>query len=288
MALREILADYDRAPLPPKLMSDLRTRLRLGGNLADLLQEFPWGDSSDPMLPHRLAYLLLSRELNHACLSLNLSSRLPPVNELLSAVPDLKRFNTVVLLHRSGSVPINPVDEKNWQKALPLRPFELVVIYTHRRFKTPDLTEPILLRQLIRFFDGSRADLDLDEGFLPRPSPAPFPHRKPAETTPRYAVMVTNEFFHYGNVEAWQNIIESYGRRYPETKITLYHGGKRISQVAALFRWGKVRVGDTLFFTVTGNEIRDVAKLKKYLTLGASPGFTPFIRKTVNRPLNLF
>jgi hypothetical protein len=47
-------------------------------------------------------------------------------------------------------------------------------------------------------------------------------------------------------------------------------------------------VGDTLFFSVTDNPPRDVARLKHFLTLGAGPGFSPFIKKQLNRPLALF
>lgn len=111
---------------------------------------------------------------------------------------------------------------------------------------------------------------------------------KKKRITPQYGVQVSNELFHNGNVEAWRNIIESYEHAHLGTTILLFHNGQRIKHISSLFKWGKVKVGDSIFFSIVGEEIKNVAKLKKYLSQGASHNFHAFIKKDVNVTLNLF
>ncbi len=106
--------------------------------------------------------------------------------------------------------------------------------------------------------------------------------------TPQYSIQISNGLFHHGNVEAWQNIIESYQTKHPESKVQLYHEGNRINQIGSLFKWGKVKMGDSIFFSIDGYEIKNVAKLQKYLFEGASPRFSRFIKKNINLVLDLF
>jgi hypothetical protein len=124
------------------------------------------------------------------------------------------------------------------------------------------------------------------------PPPSPNTRRRVAEQkrqiTPKYEVRVTNELFHNGNVEAWRNIIESYETTYKNSTILLYHNNERITHISSLFKWGKVKMGDSIFFSVVGMEIHSIAKLKKYLSGGASPRYKAFIKKDLNHILNLF
>ena len=106
--------------------------------------------------------------------------------------------------------------------------------------------------------------------------------------TPKHAVVVSNEMFHNGNVEAWVNIIESYEARFPETQVHVFHEGERIQNLNVLFKWGKVKHGDAIEFSVAGPEIQAVAKLKRYLTEGASRHFDLYLKRDRNRLLTLF
>ena len=106
--------------------------------------------------------------------------------------------------------------------------------------------------------------------------------------TPLYSVPVTNELFHNGNVEAWKRIIMSYQTRHPGLDVYIFYEGERIHDIHALFKWGKVKHGSTIVFAVAGEEIKDVAKLQRYLRQGASPRFEDFLRFPVNTVLNLF
>ncbi len=106
--------------------------------------------------------------------------------------------------------------------------------------------------------------------------------------TPLYSVPVSNELFHNGNVEAWKRIIQSYKAKHPGLDVFIFYEGERIHDIHALFKWGKVKHGSTIVFAVAGEDIKDVAKLQRYLRQGASPRFEDFLRFPVNTVLNLF
>jgi hypothetical protein len=106
--------------------------------------------------------------------------------------------------------------------------------------------------------------------------------------TPRYSVIVQNELFHNGNVEAWKRIIASYNAKYPELQVYVFYDGERIQNINSLFKWGKVKHGSSIQFSVGGNNIKDVAKLQRYLIQGASHQFGAFLRGSVSTVLRLF
>jgi hypothetical protein len=110
----------------------------------------------------------------------------------------------------------------------------------------------------------------------------------PVKMTPRYAVVVQNELFHNGNVEAWKRIVASYKAKYPALEVFIYYDGERILDINSLFKWGKVKHGSAIEFAVAGNEIKDVAKLQRYLAQGASNMFEAFLHGPVNNVLKLF
>ena len=110
----------------------------------------------------------------------------------------------------------------------------------------------------------------------------------PAKMTPRYAVVVRNELFHNGNVEAWKRIIASYKAKHTSLEVYIYYEGERILDINSLFKWGKVKHGSAIEFAVAGHEIKDVAKLQRYLAQGASNMFEAFLRGPVSSVLKLF
>jgi hypothetical protein len=110
----------------------------------------------------------------------------------------------------------------------------------------------------------------------------------PVKMTPRYAVVVQNELFHNGNVEAWKRIIASYKAKHPTLDVYIFYEGERILDINSLFKWGKVKHGSAIEFAVAGNEIQDVAKLQRYLAQGASSQFEAFLRGQPSAVLQLF
>jgi len=109
-----------------------------------------------------------------------------------------------------------------------------------------------------------------------------------ARMTPMYSVPVTNELFHNGNVEAWKRIITSYNSKHPDLTVLVYYDGERITNLNALFKWGKVKHGSTIQFAIAGDEISDVAKLQRYLSQGASRMYEAFLKGPVNSVMALF
>ena len=106
--------------------------------------------------------------------------------------------------------------------------------------------------------------------------------------TPLYSVDVSNELFHNGNVEAWKKIIASYKTSYPECDVIIFYEGERILDINTLFKWGKVKHGSAIMFAVSGKEIKDVAKLQRYLKHGASRRFEDFLKFSANVIPKLF
>ncbi|MCU0843672.1 MAG: diadenylate cyclase, partial [Spirochaetes bacterium] len=106
--------------------------------------------------------------------------------------------------------------------------------------------------------------------------------------TPKYSVQVTNELFHNGNVEAWKRIIESYKVTHPDIEVRIFYENELINDINTLFKWGKVKTGGLIFFQASGENIRNVSKLQKYLFEGASPRFEQFLKLGVGKVLKLF
>ncbi|MDR2404149.1 MAG: hypothetical protein LBD78_08980 [Spirochaetaceae bacterium] len=124
---------------------------------------------------------------------------------------------------------------------------------------------------------------------VPPATSVPLPGSKGAvRMTPMYSVVVQNELFHNGNVEAWKRIVASYNAKYPELQVYIYYEGERILDINSLFKWGKVKHGSAIQFAVTGSDIKDVAKLQRYLIQGASNQFEAFLRGSVSNVLKLF
>jgi hypothetical protein len=117
---------------------------------------------------------------------------------------------------------------------------------------------------------------------------APAISKGPVRMTPMYSVVVANELFHNGNVEAWKRIVASYCAKYPALQVYIYYEGERILDINSLFKWGKVKHGSSIQFAVSGNDIKDVAKLQRYLVQGASKQFEAFLHGPVNNVLKLF
>ena len=109
-----------------------------------------------------------------------------------------------------------------------------------------------------------------------------------ARISQQISVVVTNELFHNGNVEAWKRIIRSYNARYPHNKVIVFYDGEQIVDINTLFKWGKVKHGSSIQFAVAGEEIKDLSKLSKYFAEGASPRFEAFLRGSPSTVLNLF
>jgi hypothetical protein len=75
---------------------------------------------------------------------------------------------------------------------------------------------------------------------------------------------------------------------YPALQVYIYYDSERILDINSLFKWGKVKHGSAIQFAVAGAEIKDVAKLQRYLSQGASSQFEAFLKGSVSSVLKLF
>ncbi|MBR6060598.1 MAG: hypothetical protein IKQ61_10530 [Spirochaetales bacterium] len=121
----------------------------------------------------------------------------------------------------------------------------------------------------------------------PEAKPAPVSNAK-KKLSPQYGITVANELFHNGNVEAWKRIINSYETKYPDTKILVFYDGEEIKDINTLFKWGKVKHGTNIYVSLLGPEFRDVSKLRRYLSQGASHMFEAFLKGDPSKVLALF
>jgi hypothetical protein len=294
----------------------------LGGNnnLGDLLFEAGDENLSGPRTALLLRMLLVDR-LGYRALSANLESPVPDPASLAEEFARWKAVDLLAAYHHPdlGLLTANPKAAEELALFGPLKKRELLVIYAGRGGEAPGELCQRAAGLALRLFEGIRVRLppELYRGEFTVKPPRP-PARQTAKArkredapgapkaaaakadvpttagpgrfrmTPRYSVAVQNECFHNGNVEAWKRIMDSYSAKYPDVRVHIYYEGERILDINALFKWGKVKHGRAIQFAVEGKDIRDVAKLQRYLAQGASRHFEAFLRGPVSTILPLF
>lgn len=249
----------------------------------------------------------------------NLENTVSDVSELTERVSTWGRVQYILCYFdpHAGMYVVNPANADHWEGVTPLIQDEYMVLYvgavggeSDRKFlrSAADAFMKLLYGKTVKddaAFVGRRKELKPEPVQAPKPTPttssspsatgeapdesesAPRPagHRR---MTPRYSVLVTNELFHNGNVEAWKRIVASYNANYPDLEVLIWYENERIHDINALFKWGKVKHGYPIMFSVAGDNIRDVRKLQRYLYEGASPRFEAFLKGSVDRVLDLF
>lgn len=290
-----------------KLVNRLVGEIQEGKNLADLLNDALENDEVKREQVKTILSALLIDKFSYAFQSHNVQKGWEDAKELLQAFRPWDRIQLVLMYAspQAGTFLINPKKVEHWEQALPLIKDELVVVYAGP-VGTDTLDGKILemaVKDTITILDGGkvpsrpeytspkRKEAAPVEERVSRAPPAPeVPKGPPVKKrmTPKYGVLVTNELFHNGNVEAWKRIIESYRAKYPDLDVLIWYENERINDINALFKWGKVKHGTPIMISVVGDNIKDVSKLQKYLYEGASPRFEVFLRGAVNRVLDLF
>ncbi|HNU90512.1 MAG TPA: hypothetical protein PKO25_01410 [Spirochaetota bacterium] len=193
---------------------------------------------------------------------------------------------------------VNPKNQAHWERVRELGKDQAMVIYA-RHLKEPkdSKIEQEAIAAIEEMISGK--DVFINKEFIdqtvapkveaPRPTPqAAAVAAGQRRMTPKYSVQVTNELFHNGNVEAWKRIIESYKVSHPDLEVMIFYENELINDINTLFKWGKVKTGGLIFFQISGENIRNVSKLQKYLFEGASPRFEQFLKLGVGKVLKLF
>ncbi len=278
-------------------------RFEKGENLANILNELlDQGLIIKEQIPPMLRLLLVERsKLDFE--STNLSHDFSNFSIIVSLFQKWNAIDAVIsYFHPTyGLVVVNPANEYHWKRIHELKKNELLTIYVRHKKSNKEVARKAI-QAFFLLLDNKTPEEDPDFILPQEPKPVTeikeelkqeAPQAKPEiskkmNITPKYSVQVTNELFHNGNVEAWKNIIEAYHAKYPDCKVIVYHEGELIQDLNSLFKWGKVKHGGVIMFQVVGENIKGVSRLQKYLHEGASPRFETFLKKDVNKVLNLF
>jgi hypothetical protein len=314
-------AGFNAAVRHIKRVTALADTLGGNNNLGDLLFEAGEERESGPPTALLLRMLLIEKG-GYCALSANLESAVEDPASLAEEFARWKAVDLVAAYHHPdlGLLAANPKVPEELARFGPLKKRELMVVYAGRGGKEPGALCQRAAELALGRFEGARARIppELYRGEFtakklkpPKPpaagrkarrvkagkreaAPAASPEAAPAAAagqfrmTPRYSVVVRNECFHNGNVEAWKRIIDSYNAAYPDVRVHIYYEGERILDINSLFMWGKVKHGRAIQFALEGKDIRDAAKLRRYLTQGASRFFEAFLRGPVSTIVPLF
>jgi hypothetical protein len=292
-----------------------------GVNLADLINESLQEGDIARFQVKTILNALLADKFGYAFRSHNVNQTIEKADQIPDTLAEWTNIHLVLSYFnpQEGQYVINPKNGAHWQSVLPLVQDELTVIYAG---SVENELKPSVLQSAIQDFlatlYGRKVRAKKEYIGLRKPEPLRPPPSQ-AETavraegapravapgaaapraveagpalkrriTPRYSIQVTNELFHNGNVEAWKRIVESFRTKYPDLDVLIWYENERINDINALFKWGKVKHGGLIMFSVAGENIRDVSKLQRYLFEGASPRFEVFLRGGIGKVLDLF
>jgi hypothetical protein len=290
-----------------------------GFNLADALNLALEEEKIQEFQIRPVVNILLAEKYGYIYQSQNLKAKVESFDNLAKAVGSWTNLQVVLVYTdaNDGIHLLNPEDPDPWQAALPLAKDECIIAYVGALSDVRSGVLEAALEDVFTLLYGgkvrSRAGYALSESLkqfyeeevepvAAKPAPAvkeaepkAAAHPVPApaaggtkKLTAKIAVNVTNELFHNGNVEAWKRIIESYKLKYPGLDVLIWYEGERINDINALFKWGKVKHGVPIMYSVAGDNPKDISKLRKYLFEGASQRFEAFLHGAPGTILKLF
>ncbi|MCL2265239.1 MAG: hypothetical protein FWC22_04265 [Treponema sp.] len=295
------------------------------GNLGDIIYEMDDSELTSGRISLLLRMLLIDK-LGYKSASINLHSTVNDIDALAKEFGKWNGVDLVAAYYHTelGLLIANPKVAEELESFGELRKRELMVVYAGFQGKETDDNCQKAADLALRMFEGSKVTVPdaITKGKFtvkkvskPKKAEEQKPVKektvkgKPAKKapvkeaaaapvnstsggstkmTPRYSVVVSNELFHNGNVEAWKKIVASYKAKHPNLDVYIYYEGERILDINSLFKWGKVKHGTAIEFAVAGDNIQDVAKLQRYLAQGASQMFEAFLRGSVSTVLKLF
>jgi len=278
-----------------KVVSSYISEIEEGKNLSDLINASLEDGEIKRYQVKSILNALLIEKLGYSFKSHNMRDSVDKTDHVVETVSEWGNIQLVMTYSnpQTGISVINPKKRAHWESLLPLIRDELLVIYAGPAEDQveKEILESALCDFITLLYGGKVKIKDKYRGKERAPAPPPsiemvqIPRKR---ITPRYSVQVTNELFHNGNVEAWKKIVESYKTKYPDLDVLIWYENESINDINALFKWGKVKHGGVIFFSVAGENIKDVSKLQRYLFEGASPRFEAFLRGGIGQVLNLF
>ncbi|MDA3851786.1 MAG: hypothetical protein PF447_11000 [Spirochaetaceae bacterium] len=267
-----------------------------GYNLADILNEALENQELENHQIIPIINILLADKFGYKSKSENLDSILNDLKNLSTTVKTWNLINFIMVCYSSDGTPqvVNPANIEALDSLLPLNSGELVVCYAGSNYIEDDSIIKAALEDFIKLLyggkiKGKKAYMDDNTNVEASKPEAPVSSKLVSSNiSKKYGVVVTNELFHNGNVEAWKRIIESYVTAHSGCDVLVWYEGERINDINALFKWGKVKRGCPIMFSVVGESLKNISKLKKYLFEGASSRYEVFLRGQVGAVLDLF
>jgi hypothetical protein len=281
-------------------VNDVVSEVESGHNLADLIEREIDEDNltHDQILP--IVGSVIKDKFNYSFDSFNIPVTLTEFTKIIEETSKWTAVDILMVYYNpNGEIYlINPKNPVHWEKAGELTRDQLIVIYA-KYIKSKENVK--LADEAIKAIEEMIAGKDvfinqdlIDHTITPKkPAKKEVSVQKAVQSgknrlTPKYSVLVTNELFHNGNVEAWKKIIESFKASHIDLEVTIYYDNELINDINSLFKWGKVKSKSYIYFQVSGENIRDVSKLQKYLFEGASVRFEQFLKLGVGKVLKLF
>ena len=278
-------------------VNDMVDEIESRKNMADAIYEELDKEEihHDQILP--IVGAVLRDKYGYSYRSCNIPAAITDFEKIVNETIKWTALDIVIVYFNPGEKTylINPKNPEHWERVRDLVKDQLIVIYSKFLKEDNKKVEEESISAIEEMIIGKDVFINkefIDQTVAPKVT---APKEKVQEKvslskkiTPKYAVRVSNELFHNGNVEAWKKIVESFNGKFPDLQVHIFHKGEVINDINSLFKWGKVKHGDSIFFQVSGEEIRGVSKLQKYLYEGASPRFEQFLKIGVGKVLNLF
>ena len=315
-------ADYNVALRHFRSTQGISADLEEGYNLADLLNEALGEKAISDFQLRSIVKVLLVEKYGYVYASRNLAQGIRNIDSLGKTVKTWTNIQLVIVYSDGGGNVhvLNPENSGEWESLLPFIQGEYIVCYAGSLQEA----KPSVLRSALNDFysllygkkpkikEGYTTGKRKKKFITPKAEVSSAPsvqsdyssedeekqneenHLSPppamvsGKLTSKIGVNVTNELFHNGNVEAWKRIIESYRFTYPDLGVLIWYEGELINDINALFKWGKVKHGVPIMFSVAGESPKDLSKLRKYLFEGASPRFESFLHVAPGSILQLF
>ncbi len=291
-----------------KVINSLITECTKYRNLADLINESVDKNILEKEQIRTIVNILLIDKFQYCTKSLNLRSIYNGPLENLSKIFVKWNILDIVIVYyhpQLGTIVINPKKEESWKVISgELKENELAVIYVGFFDKEFDKEKARracdVVAEIIQGGDVKDAESFKTDSFVfPMNEPRKPESKQQAAAQPQVStvkkklsgkvgIVVTNEVFHNGNVEAWKRIIESYEVKFPDTRVLVFYDNEQIQNLNTLFKWGKVKSGSLIYVSLYGPEFRFLPKLKRYLYQGASHNFEAFLKGNPGNILNLF
>jgi hypothetical protein len=274
-----------------------------GSNLARLINESLDDKEIERYQVKTILNALLLDKFDYAFRSHNLEQTVEGVEGMIRSISQWGNINLVLSYHhpQAGHFVIDPKIVVSWESLLPMPKDEFFVLYAGPAADALDrkvyesalddflgLLYGAKIKPKQAFIGRGRVEAEEEDAAYaaaPAQPPAAAPQRR---MTPRYSIQVTNEVFHNGNVESWKRIVESFKAKYQGLDVMIWYENERINDINALFKWGKVKHGGLILFSVGGDNIQGVSRLQRYLFEGASPRFEAFLKGGIGRTLDLF